>query len=331
MLTFTHDNWLVLSFALCWVGQEPPPPVEGDLNLVRVLLDAQQANLDRFSSGELRARFEQWGLSAPGAESPTLTMHVRLVWSGEKAYWEFDQDVRERKDIGNKDLLPVYGRIVFDGREYAKHVAGDVQLFTNADFEKVGLEWDNLDLRPTGRWTKPRGRGRPWAELLGPHPNFPSDAVQKWVFKQDGDRVLIERHDRYKDGTEGLTRIVTSLDLAGNVVEVTYRGSQSRDYKYVWRKDGASRVILERETIRVKYEDGSTVESELTVMDFQVRDTVPSAQFEIAALQIPTGTWVHDRIRNRRYRFEGLKVDQKTLDNLAEELKARNGESGSNK
>ena len=301
------------------------PVVEGDLKLVQVLLDAQQANLSRFDSGDLRATYRAWGRDAP-----TTSINVRLIWSGEKAYWDFDLDGRDRQEAPSKTrLIPVYGRMIFDGMEYTKYVTPEVQIFSQADFPKLVALHYYIDLRPSVRWTTVSRSTRTWAELLGPHPKFPSDNIEKWVIQQKGDEVIIERHDRFKDGSTGLSRRVASLALAGNVVATTYRSkNEESDYNYTWRKDPQGRVILERERSREKHGDKKPSEAELVVTDFHVQPYIAPSQFELSALKIPKGAIVEDKIRNRRYTFDGRKVDQKTLDSLSKEAGTKGKEKG---
>jgi hypothetical protein len=119
-----------------------------------------------------------------------------------------------------------------------------------------------------------------------------------------------------------MSRSVASLDFAGNVTHASHRSkSLTSESKYEWKKDAAGRVILARAWSKNIYHDPTeTVERELVVTSLHVSPAIAPNQFDVAALQIRKGSLVEDRVRNRRYTFEGRKVSQDALDALSKEI-----------
>lgn len=300
------------------------PPVEGDLRLVQAALDAQQANLASMTCGELRATYREWGDGMTESR-----MSLRTVWQDNKMFWEFDltSALPPAHASKAKDYTPHYGRMIFNGEFYVKYVprgrtAGEVTIFTQADYREKSPSYVHFDQRPVVRWAKCRGL-RTWKELLGPHPSFPSDNIQKWVIKQSGRNVVSERHNYDSESGAGKAVWLCSLDFAGNVIEGKYTSKDfNEETRLTWRKDADGKVILERDWCRTQTSDG-TLQRELSISDFRLNPPIKPGQFEMSALLIRNGAAVNDLIQRRRYTFGGRTVDQSSLDALSEQVKSR--------
>lgn len=324
-LSFVNQVFLQ---SLFWAGVSWPsqPPVEGDQRLVQLVLDAQEANLASFSSGDLRALIRLQYSGGRIASSEQLS--IRLIWSGEKAFWEGDFHLVPNRNAPEKEWpKPMPFRMVFDGSEYTKYLPagvapGDVTIFAPADFHNRAPMHVWLDQRPSQSWSKSPGGVRPWAQLLGPHPKLPSAEIEKWVIRQDGERVISERHNKHKEGDRSVATIVASLDFAGNVIETNFRSKrESANLKFEWRRDEAGRVILNRVTWQETSADIAR-KGELVISDFQVDPIIAADQFETKALMIRNGATVEDLIRKRKYTYAGRLVDQKSLDGLGKKVGA---------
>jgi hypothetical protein len=297
------------------------PAIEGDVALVQILRDAQRANIDALETGSLRAR-----VIAKTSKTAPIRVAVSLVWSGDRAYWEFDerQEVPRKTDPSHLEPMIRRCRMTFDGSEFSLYLMsqgspGRVVIFSDADFHNTVPSYMHVDQRPSRRWTKLGSGGRPWAELLGPHPNF-KQPVRKWLIQQlSGGRVLVERHD--DDEGAGISRITASLELAGNVIETSYKSaSQSHESSHTWRKSSEGVVLLDRELHKSDF-GGITSETELVVESVDLQPVIAPNQFEFGALKVRDGATVDDKIRRRRYTHAGRVVNQELLEGIARTLR----------
>jgi prepilin-type processing-associated H-X9-DG protein len=95
----------------------PDPPLDGDPNLIRLVLDGQLANIAalRSTRGEIKYEFDR---SSEGPRTPPFRAvgSVRQLWANGLVYWEYDYKttVKGRKTQSG----PKYERALFDGSEY---------------------------------------------------------------------------------------------------------------------------------------------------------------------------------------------------------------------
>jgi len=300
------------------------PPIEGDLRLIQTLIDGQQSNVSLMTRGSLRASYREWGTGLTERR-----LFVRVAWRDARAFWEFDLNSDLPPEAPEKpgQHTPHYGRMVFNGGRYVKYIPGSrppgrVTIFAPADYGDHSPDHINLDQRPSERWTRCQGL-RLWAELLGPHPGFPSSDVVKWVITQNGTKITSVRHDMDSEVGKGRAAFVASLDFAGNVIETKYENKVfSSEGRLTWHKDPMGRVYLEREWTRTQ-SAGRTKYSELVISDVQLDMDIPEDQFDMRSLLIRNGAVVNDLIEKRRYTYGGRVVDQQALDALSEQIQQR--------
>lgn len=301
------------------------PEIEGDTELLQVLLQAQQANLDSLRVGEVRATQKT---KSKSSSQGAHVVSVHVVWQDDKAYWEFDVKHDQFDTEGKKiDETPMYGRMVFTGTNYALYWpalrgSGQLVIFADPDLAATVPHLEKIDVRPSVRWARLQGI-RPWAEILSPHSNLPGQRLEKWTIEAQRKLVTIGRQDRKDEGEMGVSRSVLSLEFAGQVLEHTYKSSKfQKRCKCSWKKDEAGRVILEKEWICTEWPD-RTSEQELVIRDFEPNPTIRPGQFELGALQVRRGAVVDDRIQGKRYTYGGRNVDQQILDSLSKQVQER--------
>jgi hypothetical protein len=255
------------------------PEIKGDATLFQVLRDAQAANIARFPRGRLSA-------TAIHRQSnhvlPTEEYHVDVAWLDALGRWEFDHaEPSTAADYTKQTGKPFGirpGRLVFDGKEFCLHYpqsttpVGSAVVFAPDDWEKAFATLPYIDFRPSVFWRSIHGR--PWDELIGPHPNFDKSAMKmsrEWAVQRAGSFVTIERHDGpagpFPNGATlppGKSTIVCSMDHGGHPVVMSYEPQFSR-LEMEWSKDAEGRTYLKRLHERRDSGRGIMLEREVTI------------------------------------------------------------------
>lgn len=190
-----------------------------------------------------------------------------------------------------------------------------------------------MSLRPDQVWYRGGMNGRPWIEMLGPHPNFPQQNILSYTFTRVGpDRIQMERK---RKNAESRFRVVASLPDDGNVVE---HESHYRDEKveqtqhdvYRWARDAKGRCYLASVEFGQHYlqkgkPDRGVGYTRMTIDRIDLDAKPDPSLFEIASLNLPPGTHVDDDIAHRRYRIGDAPVAKiaDSLDGLTQEAASR--------
>jgi hypothetical protein len=183
---------------ICLAG----PPVEGDPDLVKLLLDTQAKNAAGYKEGRLVATV----LLADG----NFAGDVEVVWQGGRSRWDVMYKYRGR--TSRQRVL-----VVEQADGSGVHFLPDAYLVQRVQPKGPNFP-DALRVRPADLWfqmggwsRKYGGNGSPLEEQLGLEK---ASTVERFRIVRRGDEVDFERH--YRNGAMFL--VTASLAAGGNVI-----------------------------------------------------------------------------------------------------------------
>ena len=315
----------IVSGAICRAAERPGGiRVEGNEDLLQLIIAAQKTNQTLFPEGQLKAKVRgEWRSVKGGVTSFTVDAVADVVWDGKKTFWDYRLTAEWRPEEGNKSVISAQ-MIETDGMLYwysaernrAQKIADQVSGYHS-----------ELKLRPDQIWFK-LGESIDWLDVLKLSAQPPK--VTKFVVRQaENGNVVVERH--FEGGK--ILRIEASFEAGGNIVayETILRDRRGiwRKGTYEWAKDSRGRFYL-RSYLYKRSVDGDPQRPDrifsLEVLDFNPEPVIAPDRFEWASLKVPSGTFIHEKAhnRNKRYRLgqEPSKVDLQALDKFAEKLAA---------
>ncbi len=325
----------MISFALAMglVATTPGaqlPPLVGDPALIELLRDAQATNLAALRSGTMTVRVE-WSMPAIDR---SVSMEGTMEWTDDRSLWKYR--IVDPQGV----VTGARGRgTTMAGQPWHYQLRVDGNLISYEPDEAtlwVVSEQGRLlrffELSPTDTWFRccaPMGRqgGRPWAELIGPHPKFPPDYVESFEVAREGvSRVRLVRHDR--DGSTSTS--IFDLALCGNVVESRY---ESRVYAathvtYGWEKLPGGPCVLRSYVYESSVEGSPDKKASVFKMDvdsIDVATPIPPSRFTQASLRrlLPENITVQDMIANRTIRPKpAAALSTLQLDSLARRVRS---------
>lgn len=268
-------------------------PFEGDREVVEILRAAQQANMEMYPAGQLKASVVQ---ETPSQERQ-VNADVVMEWNGDSTYWEygtvFSHKGQSHSQVGVRRIESPSSRLTF--------LISESRLISCPTKHDTLPEY--LILRPKDVWFS-FVAGRTWLEMLDP--DFGDGYVESVrVHRKDRGEVLFER--RYKAGNS-LT-VTCSLKLGGNVIRyettpVTDKSvSSPSSYNpiqrgiYTWVSDGRNGFRLE--ALEKSESDAASPNVFLTkrairILEFDTGFVPPPERFTLTSLGIKPGILVDE-------------------------------------
>lgn len=327
-----HLTWVLILLAQVTGTARSEAEIDGDPRLFEVVLSAQKANIGRFPKGAIEAVC-RWSYNRSSV--PNMELHVRQCWQDPFSFWEYEwyhpeyAEKLEREE--GKKLAPTFARMLDDGKRLLVYCpsqdvpAGSMKILPKSDMRDLMRHSEALDQRPAVYWARCEGR-RPWSEFMFPNPTFNGNPqIEKWVVRQTGDKVIIERHDRPSErrpdiSPGGVARCVASMALSGHIIESSYGTMSSR--KQRWKKDEEGRVFLS-EIRSTTIRPNGQLDFALDVVSFNPNPQFSPEQFTPKALKLKWGAQVEDEIAKKKYTYRDDAVTQEGLDKLSKKLKPK--------
>lgn len=305
--------WMFVSSAV--IRAETDIEIEGDRDLIDVVLAAQRTNAAKYSKGRMRA-----DVVLREDESVT-TAEVAALWDHQAAYWTFRSDTKK----GTEQSKSAAELIVDEGLSIFYSPQSKLVQISRGQKHKVN---HLLEIRPMDLWFKIDGR-RTALEMLDPE--FNSKVLSKYViFERKPSQIVIQRHHK----TGGNYEYFVDLSRDGNV---TSYDTIPKSSKGVWirghldwqQTDGGQWYVKFLKMERaMKVKDGQHTRSiEVKVAEYDDDPQIPADRFTLKSLNIAPDTTVEEfgadgkRI-SRRKPPAAAKLDTKKLDPLVEALKA---------
>jgi len=316
------------------------PPVHGDLKLLEVLRDAQRGNERLYPHGQIRAHVETHSETPPDTTTDGV-YDVHSEWNGADLRAEIEGEMRFHKvsTISGKTFPETKPKQDTQHRLHTLFVVSGGVLLTRyldqtlASVDATTRAWPMLEalVTPEDWWFgKIQGEGRPWIEMLGPHPRFPQDRIKEFDVKAlDDHRVEVLRTDL----NGGTVRIVADLNLGGNVVEVeSSYPKQSSSTRYQWEAAPPGRYLL-RSCVKELKVNGTKAKKTYQLISFDPTVVPDASRFDTDATHLPPGIRVADRVRNTNFRIGRRAAVPITdsLDDLADRARSRGFASPSRK
>jgi hypothetical protein len=303
------------------------PLVEGDRALLQAMRDAQRSLEGRYPRGELSGSTE---MGIVGEKDPQLRVEGRLVWNGPK--FRFQGTIRNYKPPPGADAAQFDPVVSIDMIRDEKTMstywmkARNVRVVLSA---KEGA-FPHTDLRPDVNWFGRNEVGRPWVQLLGPHPDMPQDAVKQYsVNRLDADKIELLR----EDANGSRLRWIASQESDGQIVEHEARAAASSERFKVrcqWARDSKARVYLLQSDLERTYDDPKSkhpvnLYRTYKTTSFNPDFRPPDSLFNQSDLTRIEGTRVDDEVAKRTYRVgkEPREQTETGLNGLADEVRAR--------
>lgn len=318
----------VLSLLSLQLSAAAGVPVEGDVQLLRMVRDAQITNAAQFQRGAMRCKIHDRRVD--------LQIDATVVWDGEKTFWEYELSERMPRTEGTnqpKGRRTEKGRFIEEGklRSFYFPESRFAQIINNGN---QGYR-DQFKVRPKDLWFKMEGI-HVWAEFLNPDAEPPP--IFSLTVRRDGDdRVIMERRNQRND----VMTVVASLAQDGNIIQyesAPHSGNESlpkdsrsfwRWGRYQWAKDARGVWYLKHYEYK-RSSTGSPTELNfdfvVDVESFNPNPDIPPDRFKLASLKLPNGTTVEEIGPNpKTYRIGGKQdaVKQDTLDSLSDLLRSK--------
>lgn len=299
-------------------------PVEGDADLLQLLIEAQETNRAQFRRGKLTARAVE--------KVQNIETEATIVWDGERTCWTYYRLITAAAPrAGEKGprVLEREGSMIYaNGRlmcYWPKPGLAQMIADKSTTYESI------LKLRPDQIWFTMEGR-YDWRDVLVPQTT--ADNLLKISVRREGsDGVVVEQH--YRNGN--ILRYVASLRQGANIISYekvfgSGREGSWRTGEYEWEQDRRGNWYLKH----CEWKWSSRGDPEildldyvLDVLEFDPDPVIPPERFEFASLKLASGTTVEARSggKSRTYRVgrggkEQEKVSVENLNELAEKLKA---------
>ncbi|MGC1273885.1 MAG: hypothetical protein WBC44_09275 [Planctomycetaceae bacterium] len=334
-------------FAVLMPAAVAAPPVEGDADLLRLLVAAQETNASLFPLG--RMQFRAKDAAAIGASEAEGT----VVWDHSKIQWVYSE--RQRLPRGGgvtwtaEELKTVEWMIGPKTQIRRIEIPGGLMSYRPdtgnayvASGTKPGAGYaDLLEVCPHQCWYRLDGpyskASGDWRRLLDPK-RTPETVTKIVVTKQLDDQVLVMLH--YRSGDR--VRVVASLRHGGNVIEYeTLLSKESRERvptpgifwhqgSYDWAQtSGGEWYLKHMECRRSSSGDPESLFMDFTldVVSFDSKARISPSEFTLASLKLAPGTTIEETgKRERTYRIAGggkekKGIDRHRLDALGESLR----------
>ncbi len=278
--------------------------VEGDPELLKLLLAAQNTNASAFPEGELKAnvRFAR----SKGKALEELQAHV--AWQGERTWWDYDLT----EVVAEREKQRELGRIIETPQSLATFFPESnlLQIYwaERRSYNRL------LNLRPDRRWFS-TGTDYGFSKLLdvldvGAPGRRGQAAVRVW--KEADDTIVVERIAE----AGGKMRMTASLAMDGNIVayecELTSTSTIDENGRLEWVRAPSGRWRLSRYAFDIKYlRSGGAVHCELDITEFSEQLADAAIRFEIASLNVPQGTKVEEFTDKGRIKYKfGASADE---------------------
>lgn len=310
----------------CWAID-----VEGDINLLRVLLATQATNESRHQSGRIVVATRE---AASGDEAEGT-----IIWAGPKARIEYALRRPRLADV-NAVAIDLAGKTLWYS---AKNGLAQVNEGTKpgAGYPAV------LDVRPDRCWYRVTGpeynyyENLRWLVVLDPEQQ-PKSVTRFVVKKAEEDRIVIERHF-FSGGTHML--ITASLRHGGNVIgyewvfgpedqaRVPAVGYPWEKGSYDWAQTADGQWYLKHCDLKFAPRgDPGQLNFDFTmdVLEYDPTYKARPSDFTLAGLKLAPGTTIEEKgKRNRTYRVGQGGVEQRGLSrDVLETLSGSLKESG---
>lgn len=329
MLLVSLNSWhrCIVIAMLIWLGSpehtRAEAPVEGDIALLQVLLDAQVTGSSRHQRGRMEFGITErrWGLMVREGE---------FVWDGPLHYWRFSGEdtpaQEERKPQVYEDVEIIFepGRLTTHNpltpfvtqTERPKSVREPLEFMfaTPAGWRQIGILPKSFE-----KWLD-------WRQATVPYV----------VRREPDDIVSVER-----TGAGGLhSRVLASLQAGGNII--SYRmemGDETGEYadlfkgKFDWSPDGSGGwypTEIVHEQCHADDPETPYWSYRLEVLAFETDPVIPPDRFELTSLNIAPGTpatFINQSGQTeRRWRYGGPanpdgKHSREELDRLGRKLR----------
>jgi hypothetical protein len=308
------------------------PPVHGDLKLLEVLRDAQRGNESLYPHGDIRVHLEIHVETPPDTTNNSV-YDIHSEWNGADLRAEIQGDMRFHNvpTISGKTPPGTKPKEDSEHRFHTLYVVSDGVVLTHFVDQPLATVHSTTDAGPMleARVTPKdwwfgniRSEGRPWIEMLGPHPRFPQDLIKEYDVKAlDDRRVEVLRTD--KNG--GTVRMISDLNLGGNVVEVESSfPSQYESRRYQWEASPSGRYLL-RTCVVESVVDGDKAKKTYQLISFDPAVVPDASRFDTDTSRLPPGTSVADGIKNTNYRIGPPRAFPvaASLDSLVERARSR--------
>ncbi|MCA9000036.1 MAG: hypothetical protein KDA80_23770 [Planctomycetaceae bacterium] len=299
------------------------------MSLLSALLDAQQANLTRYSQGSLDAK----------CSALNNVMHTRCVgkvhqeWKGESAYWKYDfREFDSRTGTLRQSPFENCERLISGRRAYYYYPLS--KTLTVSPVGRFSLQHGILDVRPDEAWycLFPTRAKFTWRELL-----------ERGV--KSNQRGTVTLRDRgqvaWKTDADNPIQIQTVFDLnqGGNVLTHSRKPFHRPDGKispgwelsFEWVEDGRGHLRLKKYT-GIEYEkslDDPVTVTEIEILKFDPQPMLASNRFSPKSIQMPQGTrietWSNELGKSPVLSYHGKApepgISASVLNELAEKLK----------
>jgi hypothetical protein len=311
------------------------PQIVGDSSLFEVVKAARRANFDRLREGEL---IVSEVIAFVDDASPVVTASIHSIWKGDAAYFEFTETSYGKYVRFNggsalprtPESMSITYRIVLDAtrcityRTPHGYSAGELFIDAAKDFGRRVGRRHLIDQRPAHQWEMLFGMYRPLEEMIGPHPNFPTEGIKTWAVSEAAGKVAVVRTDEVGGNTSDV-RMVFDLNLAGNLV--TFAGSGGSKAELEWEKRPDGVVVLRKAKYFEAIKNGRQAVRITKVEKLDLAPSISSTLFTLEGLRVRPGARAEDRITGRAYSYGGRPVTQTDLDKLIDAgKKGRDGE-----
>lgn len=330
------EMWLLMlsAIALDPLPGEGAAPLKGDPSLVELLRDAQVSNQAPFRAGSLSAHVEL-----------LLNRCETKVVMDETIWWDRDGDnvlFKFRASDPTGSITETNFRdIEWSQRPWVYRMRiGDRWYAYNPDEKVVHIRQNEtgklqpfLELMPA-QWFRccpPNSiDGRPWAEMIGPHPAIPAARGYSFEINREGaDKIRQIRRDQ----SGGVTEIVFSFEACGNVVEIdhTKPGASAQRGSYRWRKTPEGICVLSScEFVKSVPGRPEVVDSlyRLIIHSIDISNSIDRSIFTPASFlsRLPPDVKTIDHIKRKTYQSksrQGQVIPAGRLDELADQVKSR--------
>ena len=341
-----HFNSIFILVALI-ADAVAAPPVEGDRDLLRLLIAAQETNASLYPSGRMQFRVRD------AATIGTCEAEGTVVWDGPKIRWDYSARECGPREAGPKvtrEEIETLERIVGQPRKIRRiEIPGGLMSYRpELGIAAVGTGTRPgagyatlLEVCPHQGWYRIGGPYGPesssWRRWLDPE-QVPYTVTRFTVSKEPQDQVAVVIRFRGGDSL----RILASLRCGGNVIEyetllgaerrgrVPSRGIFWRQGSYDWAQNSNGEWYLKHMECRRSSTGDPTslyMDFALDVDSFDPKAPINPSEFTLASLKLAPGTTVEETgKRKRTYRIAGggkekKGIDRDRLDALGESLR----------
>ncbi len=260
--------------------------IEGDPELIQLLMAAQTSNRAAFPEGELTAKVT---LTGTGRK---LDLEAHMAWQGESSWWDYHlaeqgQDGVPTLEAGSIIETPQTLVTFFPGSNLVQIYAAKRRSYNRY-----------LNLRPDRRWfaTGDDIRFDELLDVLDENAQGRNGQVAVRVWKEANDTVVVERIPK----VGGIFRMTASLAMDGNIVsyasEPSAKWTIAGNGRLDWVRAPSGRWRLERYEHDLEYlvRRKGKFHCELEVTEFSEDLEGGAGRFEIGALNIAQGVKVQE-------------------------------------